>query len=66
MDAYLTTKEAAELLGVSERTVYYYLRDQEKNGFPEPKRFGRTLMWEEAPLLEWRAEHPPRDRKSSH
>jgi predicted DNA-binding transcriptional regulator AlpA len=63
MDDYLTTKEAADLLGVAERSVYYYLRDREKTGFPEPRRFGRTLMWPAGPLRTWREEHPPRRRK---
>lgn len=57
---YLTTKEAGDLLGVSGRTVYYYARDYDD--FPEPKRFGRTLMWEEAPLVLWRERHPLRDK----
>ncbi|MEO3856215.1 helix-turn-helix domain-containing protein [Acrocarpospora sp. B8E8] len=57
---YLTTKQAAEILGVDERTVYYYARDHED--FPQPKRFGRTLMWEEQPLREWRVGHPAKQR----
>ncbi|MFB7312954.1 hypothetical protein [Streptomyces sp. NPDC056192] len=65
MEGYLTTKEAAVLLGVEERSVYYYLRDKDKNGFPEPKRFGRTLMWEAGPLTAWREEHPARAKKSA-
>lgn len=60
MEAFLTTDEAADVLGVEPRTVYYYLRDRTKNGFPEPKRFGRALMWEKEPLIAWRAEHPAR------
>ena len=59
----MTSREAAAVLGVSERTMYYYLRDREKNGFPEPKRFGKTLMWREAALREWRAKHPARRRR---
>jgi predicted DNA-binding transcriptional regulator AlpA len=62
VDGYLTTREAAELLGIAERSMYYYLRDREKNGFPEPRRFGRALMWPEAPLRQWREEHPARRR----
>lgn len=63
MEEYLTSKEAAELLGVTERTMYYYLRDRDKRGFPEPKRFARALMWRRADLLTWRAEHPARTRR---
>ncbi|MFD8088579.1 helix-turn-helix domain-containing protein [Streptomyces malaysiensis] len=68
MGRYLTTKEAAELLGVEERTVYYYVRDRKPRppkkgtGFPEPKRFGRTMMHDEKELLAWREGHPARTR----
>jgi predicted DNA-binding transcriptional regulator AlpA len=62
MQGFITTKEAAHVLGVTERTMYYYLRDREKLGFPEPQRFGRALMWEEEPLLKWRAAHPARPK----
>lgn len=60
MDDYLTTKEAAAILGVDARTVYYYARDFED--FPDPKRFGRALMWEETSLREWREKHPAKHR----
>ncbi len=60
---YLTTKQAAELLGVSERTVYYYARDYDD--FPEPDRFGRTLMWLGDPLEEWRRRHPLKEQRDS-
>jgi excisionase family DNA binding protein len=63
MEGFLTTEEAAELLGVAPKTLYYYLRDHEKNGFPKPRRFGRALMWEREPLLAWRREHPARKRR---
>jgi predicted DNA-binding transcriptional regulator AlpA len=59
-DDYLTTAQAADVLGVAERTVYYYARDHQD--FPEPKRFGRALMWPEAPLRDWRKKHPARRR----
>lgn len=69
MGRYLTTKEAAEILDVDERTVYYYVRDRESRppkkgtGFPEPKRFGRTMMHDEEEVLAWRAAHPGRVRR---
>lgn len=71
MDGYLTTAEAAAMLGLAERTIYYYLRDSEKTGFPEPRRFGRALMWDEQALLAWRESHPartphPEDTSSRH
>ncbi len=62
-EEYLTSKEAAELLGVSERTMYYYLRDREKRDFPEPRRFARSLMWRREDLTDWRARHPARTRR---
>jgi predicted DNA-binding transcriptional regulator AlpA len=63
MDEYLTTAQAAEILGIDERTMYYYARDHDD--FPEPRRFGRTLMWREAPLRAWREKHPPKKRDAS-
>lgn len=63
MDGYLTTAQAADLLGVSARTVYYYARDTDD--FPEPERFGRALMWPERPLRQWREKHPARSRASN-
>jgi predicted DNA-binding transcriptional regulator AlpA len=63
VEDYLTTNQAAAILGVDERTVYYYARDHDD--FPEPKRFGRALMWQEAPLREWRAKHPARPREGT-
>lgn len=62
-EEYLTSKEAADLIGVSERTMYYYLRDRAKTGFPEPKRFSRSLMWPRQAITEWRARHPARPRR---
>lgn len=59
----MTSRQAAAVLGVGERTLYYYLRDRAKTGFPEPKRFGTTLMWVEDELREWRKTHPARRRK---
>lgn len=57
---YLTTNQAGELLGVDARTIYYYARDHED--FPQPKRFGRTLMWRAEELSDWRTRHPARPK----
>ncbi|MET7687982.1 helix-turn-helix domain-containing protein [Streptomyces sp. NPDC005483] len=57
---FLTTDEAAELLGVERRSVYTYV--QRLAGFPQPERIGRTLLFERKALLEWRAKHPRRRR----
>lgn len=59
----MTSREAADLLGVDVKTMYYYIRDRDKNGFPEPKKFGRTLMWNPDVLRTWRETHPARRRK---
>lgn len=59
----MTSREAADLLGVDITTMYSYRRDAEKIGFPKPRQFGRALMWERAALLAWRKEHPARRRR---
>ncbi|MDX5563791.1 helix-turn-helix domain-containing protein [Streptomyces sp. ID05-04B] len=59
----LTTDEAAELLGVDRRSVYTYV--QRLEGFPQPERIGRTLLFERQALLDWRAKHPRRRRREA-
>lgn len=60
MTGWLTADEAATLLGVSRKSLYdYVLR---LKGFPPPKRIGRTLLFNEADLREWREQHPARRR----
>jgi predicted DNA-binding transcriptional regulator AlpA len=64
MEEYMTTVEAAAYLGVNKKTVYTYVRDREKTGFPEPVRYvGRTPVWTETQLAEWRKTHPGRRRR---
>lgn len=63
MDGFLTTAEAAALLGVDARTVYYYARDVAD--FPQPERFGRALMWPTAALADWRKAHPSREKRQA-
>lgn len=58
---FLTTDEAAELLGIDRRSVYTYV--QRLDGFPQPERIGRTLLFDRRALLDWRAKHPARNRK---
>lgn len=61
MTGWLTADEAASLLGVSRKSIYdYALR---LKGFPPPTRIGRTVLWRERDLTEWRAAHPPRNRR---
>jgi len=59
----LTTDEAAELLGIEQRSVYTYV--QRLEGFPQPVRVGRTLLFERQALLDWRARHPARHKRGS-
>lgn len=59
-EGWLTAEQAAELLGVQRRSVYYYASNVA--GFPQPQRIGRTVLWREAELIEWRKEHPARNR----
>lgn len=62
IDGYVTTDEAADLLGVKVASVYLYVRRLE--GFPQPKKIGRTLLFDRQALISWRAEHPTRKRDS--
>jgi predicted DNA-binding transcriptional regulator AlpA len=63
LDGYVTTERAAELLGIKVPSVYLYARRLE--GFPQPVRVGRTLLFVEADLLAWRKDHPSRKAKGS-
>jgi prophage regulatory protein len=58
VSGYLTTDQAAELLGVDRRSVHRYLRAYAD--FPTPARIGRTLLYAEAELRAWRSAHPAR------
>jgi predicted DNA-binding transcriptional regulator AlpA len=62
MDGFLTTEEAAERLGVKVESVYTFAR--RLDGFPQPTRIGRTLLWPEATIDAWRAKHPARKRRA--
>ncbi|MBB4931746.1 putative DNA-binding transcriptional regulator AlpA [Lipingzhangella halophila] len=56
------TGEAARILGVDARTVYYYARDYAD--FPEPGRFGSALVWDVQQLKDWRAKHPIKPKRN--
>ncbi len=60
LDGYMTSDEAAAHLGVARRTLYNLAA--KSDGFPEPTRVGRTLMWPVAGLDDWRKTHPARRR----
>jgi prophage regulatory protein len=63
LDGYLSTEQAAELLGIKVPSVYLYVR--RLDGFPQPVRIGRTLLFDHAALLAWREKHPSRKIKSN-
>ncbi|WP_157865020.1 helix-turn-helix domain-containing protein [Streptomyces prasinopilosus] len=59
----MTADEAAGLLGIDRRSVYTYVQRME--GFPQPSKIGRTLLFERQALLDWRAKHPARRKRDS-
>jgi predicted DNA-binding transcriptional regulator AlpA len=59
-DGFLSTEQAAARLGIKVASVYTFASRLE--GFPQPTRIGRTLLWPEAQIEAWRAEHPARKR----
>lgn len=52
MNKAISTKQAAEFLGVSVRTLLERLRHEQ--GFPEPFDIGRSLTWDAQELADWR------------
>ncbi len=63
IDGFLSTAEVAERLDIKVESVYTFARRLE--GFPEPKRVGRTLLWPEEQVDAWRAKHPARKRRAA-
>jgi predicted DNA-binding transcriptional regulator AlpA len=61
IDGYLSTEQAAERLGIKVASVYTFAR--RLDGFPQPTRLGRTLLWPEAEVNAWRSAHPARKRR---
>lgn len=62
IEGFLSTAEAAERLNVKVESVYTFARRLE--GFPQPTKVGRTLLWPEAQIDAWRAKHPARKRQA--
>lgn len=60
IEGYVSTEQAAEILGVKIESVYLYVKRLE--GFPQPTKIGRTLLFDREALLAWRAAHPARKR----
>ena len=63
IDEMATTEQAAELLGIKVESVYIYVR--RLDGFPQPTKVGRTLLFDRQGLLDWRAAHPRRKRPTT-
>lgn len=58
LTGYLTSDEAAERLGINRQSLYNLAN--RSPDFPKPKKIGRTSLWPEDKLDEWRAQHPKR------
>jgi excisionase family DNA binding protein len=57
LTGYLTSDQAAERLGINRQSLYNLTN---RDDFPKPKKVGRTSLWPEKELDEWRARHPKR------
>ena len=55
---YLTSDEAAERLGINRQSLYNLAN--RSPDFPKPEKIGRTSMWRQQELDEWRVRHPKR------
>ncbi len=58
MPGYLTARQAADLLGVSIKTIYNL--NVQRNDFPTAFYVGRTPLWPADRLDAWRERHPAR------
>ena len=56
-NVYLTSKQIAELLGISPKTISAY---KARNQMPKPdKEYGRTPLWSYDTIEKWRGEIRP-------
>lgn len=60
LTGYLTSDEAAERLGIARQSLYNLAN--RSTDFPKPKKVGRTPMWHQEALDEWRTQHPKRQK----
>ena len=63
IEGFLSTAEAAERLGVKVESIYTFARRLQ--GFPQPTKVGRTLLWPEGEIDAWRTKHPTRKRPAA-
>jgi predicted DNA-binding transcriptional regulator AlpA len=63
IEGFLSTVEVAERLEIKAESVYTFAR--RLDGFPQPTKVGRTLLWPEAEINAWRAKHPARKRRAA-
>lgn len=61
LTGYLTSDEAAERLGINRQSLYNLAN--RSPDFPKPKKVGRTSLWPEKGVDEWRTKHPKRQTK---
>lgn len=60
---YLTSDQVAARLGINRQSVYNLVN--RVADFPKPTKIGRTSLWQEAAVDEWRAKHPARRRPAT-
>ena len=58
LTGYLTSDQAAERLGINRQSLYNLAN--RSPDFPKSKKVGRTSLWPEEGIDEWRARHPKR------
>ena len=57
---YLTSDQVAERLGINRQSVYNLVN--RAADFPKPTKVGRTSLWPQAAVDEWRIKHPARQK----
>ncbi|MDQ0809870.1 putative DNA-binding transcriptional regulator AlpA [Streptomyces sp. B3I7] len=60
---YLTADQVAARLGIKRQSVYNLAN--RVADFPKPTKVGRTSLWLEAAVDDWRAKHPARRRRAT-
>jgi prophage regulatory protein len=60
---YLTSDQVAERLGINRQSVYNLVN--RVADFPKPTKVGRTSLWSESAVDEWRTKHPARQKRTA-